>query len=142
MKVFNIVFISVLSVIFIVAIAFFAIGYFKPKPAGIAVRALPDSNVYLDGKLIGRTPIDTAAGPGSAILKIIPDEGMVPFEAKINLVSGVKTIVKREFGNAESSSSGEIVSFEKVMDEEFSGYIDVKEVKIVDKLIIPKIIKR
>ncbi|MBI2671591.1 diphthine--ammonia ligase [Candidatus Woesearchaeota archaeon] len=33
----------------------------------------------------------------------------------------------------------EIVSFEKVMDEKFSGYIDVKEVKVIDKFLMPKI---
>ena len=113
MKVFKIVLVSVLSVVIIVALAFFLIGYYKPKPAGIAVRTTPESNVYIDNKLIGKTPLDTAVEPGNVIVKIVPDTGIPPFEVKINFISGVKTIVKREFGSSEASSSGEIVSFEK-----------------------------
>jgi len=113
MKVFKIVLVSVLSVVIIVALAFFLIGYYKPKPAGLAVRSTPDSNVYINNKLVGRTPIDTTLDPGNITLKIIPDGGLIPYESKINLVSGVKTVVKREFADTEPGSSGEIVSFEK-----------------------------
>lgn len=125
MKVFKIVIVSVLSVILIAGLAFFLIGYFKPKPAGIAVRSTPDSYVYIDDKLIGKTPIDTTIGAGSVTLKIVPDGNRTPYEAKINLISGVKTIVKREFGEAESSSSGEIVSFEKESGSVSAGIVVV-----------------
>lgn len=113
MQTFKIVLISIVSIVLVAGAAFFAIGYYKPKPAGIAVRAIPDSNVYIDGKLIGRTPVDTVMAPGSITLKIVPDAGTAPFETRINLISGVKTIIKREFGSSEEASSGEVVSFEK-----------------------------
>ena len=117
MRTFKIVLFSVMAVIAIIGLAFFIIGYYKPKPAGLSVRSAPDSNVYIDNKLIGRTPIDTTMNPGEFTLKIVPNEDLVSYEAKINLVSGIKTIVKREFGQTEASSSGEIVSFEKEQGE-------------------------
>lgn len=121
MKVFKIISITVIVLVVAIGVTFFLIGYLKPKPAGIAVRSIPEAAVYIDGKFVGKTPVDTTLEPESISLKVVPEVGVGQYDAKINLVSGVKTIVKREFGETEASSSGEIVSFEKETEENSTG---------------------
>jgi hypothetical protein len=53
------------------------------------------------------------------VVRLVPEEpSLAPFETKVNLVSGIKTIIKRDFGQTSEDSAGTIVSFEKSFDEE------------------------
>jgi len=121
----------------VVLLIFYLVGYFKPKSAGILIETEPVSTVYFDGVQVGRTPFDTTRAQGEMTVKLIPDsfdKPLVPFESKINLVSGVKTIIRRNFGESNESSSGTIISFEKVGGEEVGisviSYPDAAQVKI------------
>ena len=103
--------------IIIVGAALFLLGFFKPGSAGLLVESVPAATVFIDGEQVGRTPYEATRKPGEIVIKLIPqslDEALVPFETKVTLTSGIKTVIKREFGDSEETSSGEILSFEKI----------------------------
>lgn len=112
----RIILITLASTILISGTALFAIAYFKPRPGGLSVQAQPVAAVYINGTFSGRTPLDTTSASGDITLKLVPldsSKSYTPFEAKISLVSGVKTIVRRQFAETDQASSGDIISFEK-----------------------------
>lgn len=97
--------------------AFFSIGYFKPKTAGLIINTDPPSLVFVNGVELGRTPVDNEKlEPGESIVKLIPESfeiPLIPYETKIELVPGVQTAIKWRFGETSEYSGGEIISFEK-----------------------------
>lgn len=102
----------------LIGIVFYSIRYLKPKPAGLKINTTPVSSVYINGVFMGKTPY-TGTNPVSQIgLKLIPDNStdktLFPYETKINLVSGIQTVVDREFGGSEELSSGDVISFDKI----------------------------
>jgi hypothetical protein len=107
----------------IILVVFFAVSYFRPQKAGLLIETEPSSMVYINGEQVGRTRYETTRKPGEIVVKLIPestDKPLAPFETKIDLVSGVKTIIQRNFGESEEESSGVIVSFEKTTAKEVS----------------------
>jgi uncharacterized protein YgiM (DUF1202 family) len=100
------------------AAAFFSIGYFKPKTAGVIISTNPASIVFVNGEELGRTPVDNKKlEPGEAIIKLIPESfetPLTPYETKINLTAGIQTAIKWDFGETTEKSGGEVVSYEKV----------------------------
>ena len=98
-------------------VIFFLVGYFKPKGAGILIETNPSSTVFIDGIQVGVTPYEDIHKPGEVVLKLVPDsfdKPLAPYEAKVNLVSGVQTVVRRDFGEMPDGAAGETASFEKV----------------------------
>lgn len=107
----------------IVGFVYFVAGYFKPKGAGVFIKTEPASSVYIDDELLGRTPYRVTRKAGEVVIKLVPDSfetPLVPYETKIALVSGVETVIDWEFGSSDETSSGQIVSFEKIGDAEVS----------------------
>ncbi|MFI5240956.1 MAG: PEGA domain-containing protein [Microgenomates group bacterium] len=117
MKAAKIIAISIISIVLLIGIALFFIGYFKPKPGGILVSTSPASSVYINGEMVGKTPYEGTYKAGETVIKLVPDSSAdktyLPFETKVSLVSGVKTVIRREFSENEDMSSGDIISFEK-----------------------------
>ena len=102
---------------FLVGLTLFLVGYIKPKSAGIFIETNPVSTVIIDGQQVGKTPYDATRKPGEVTVKLVPlitDRPLSPFETKTTLSSGIKTMIKRDFGDSEENSAGEIVSFEKI----------------------------
>lgn len=96
---------------------------FKPKTAGIFVETSPASSVFIDGEQVGRSPYDGTRKASEIVVKLVPEtlgKPLSPYEVKVTLTPGVKTVIKREFGETEEASSGEIVSFEKLGGSEAS----------------------
>lgn len=85
--------------------------------AGIKVLSTPITSIFLNDKLIGKTPYDDKYGSGEYILKLIP-EGIssqaVSWQGKITLNPGVLTYVNRDLGTSELTSAGEILTLEKI----------------------------
>ncbi|KKQ85566.1 MAG: PEGA domain protein [Candidatus Woesebacteria bacterium GW2011_GWB1_38_8] len=105
------------GLILIIGLIFFAIGFLRPKVAGVYIETNPPSTVFIDGFQVGRTPYDETIKPKEVIIKLIPESFQIPlapYEAKVNLLAGVKTVIKRDFGEAEEDSAGDIISFEKI----------------------------
>lgn len=117
---------SMVSLIFLVAAVLFLIGYFKPKPGGIFIDSLPVSKVYVNGEFVGKTPYNGVYRAEEVTIKLIPEseEELLPFETKLNLVSGIQIVVRREFGKTEEDSSGDIISFDRV-DPKESGVVTI-----------------
>lgn len=101
----------------------FLIGFFRPKGAGLLIETTPQSLVYLDGVEVGTTPYEVTRQPGEVSLKLQPEsaQSTLPgFETKLNLVSGIQTVLRREFAATQAEGSGEIISFEKIGGKEAS----------------------
>jgi Bacterial SH3 domain/PEGA domain len=92
---------------------------FKPRVAGISIDTSPSSLVYINGKEVGKTPYNTTREPGEILIKLIPEsfeQPLLPYETKVDLIDGVKTVVHYSFARELSQSSAYIVSFEKSVD--------------------------
>lgn len=112
-----------LSILFLVGAIFFTLGFFKPKPAGIVVNTNPSSSVYINGSFVGKSPYKGVYKAGEVVVKLVPDttdKNYISFETKINLVSGIETLIRREFAVSEEESSGDISSFDKLSSNETS----------------------
>ena len=103
--------------------SFLAWSLLKPKTAGIYIETSPASSVFIDGEQVGRTVYDATRKASEIVVKLVPetmDKPLSPYEVKVTLTPGVKTVIKREFGDSEETSAGEIVSFEKLGGSEAS----------------------
>lgn len=111
----------------LLVLLFWAVDFFKPKAAGIYIESNPLSTVFINGKEVGRTPYKEVREPGEIIVRLIPDSfqtPLFPYETKLNLVAGVQTVLRRDFGDLEETSAGEILSFEKA-DKNETGIVVV-----------------
>jgi len=85
--------------------------------SGLKVLSTPTASIFLDDKLIGKTPYDDKYASGEYILKLVP-EGIsaqtVSWQGKITLNPQVLTYVNRELGTSELTSAGETLTLEKI----------------------------
>ena len=100
---------------FAIAAAFFLIGYVRPKPGGLLIDTVPKSNVYVNDSFVGKTQYKGTFPAGEATVRLVPESeaGLIPFETKVTLTSGVQTVIRRGFEATEEESSGDVLSFEK-----------------------------
>lgn len=114
----------ILVPLFLVVIVLAGFVYYKNyslAKGALQVTSKPESNVYLDGKLIGKTPFCRCEGSdmlsvGEYTLRLIPvDSGFTPFEEKIKIGKSVLTVVDRTFESG-ASSEGSIISLNPLDD--------------------------
>src|SRR5258706_9759032 len=81
----------------------------------LQITAVPVSNVYLNGKLLGKTPLCKCEGKdmipsGTYVIKLVPLAGdnLVPYEDTITITKGILTVVDRTFGVGEASTGSVI----------------------------------
>lgn len=86
--------------------------------AGLKITATPQASVYLDDKLIGKTPYDGRHPAGNYVLKLTADEGGTSWQDKIVLTASTLTYVKKELGTSELTTAGEAVYLEKIGQDE------------------------
>jgi len=114
-------FILVLLAIGLLVVGVFLIlNYFKPRPAGIFIETSPASTVFINGEDMGKTPFRETRSVGEIVLKLVPESfqtPLTPYEVKVNLSSGVETVVRWNFGESQETSSGELISFEKTTED-------------------------
>lgn len=118
------------------------IGFFKPQDAGILIESDPQAVIYIDNKEVGATPYEVNRKPGEILVRIKPvsPQGLIldDYETKINLISGIRTIIKRSFKENDDYSSGATVSFERTgMNESYVTVVSIPdnaEVTIDDKV--------
>jgi hypothetical protein len=94
----------------------FLIGFFNPQNAAFSINSNPRSTVYINGTRVGFTPYEGTRKAAEVTVRLIPQAGaspLAPYETKITLASGIKTVIRRDFGDTDETSSGEVVSFEK-----------------------------
>lgn len=97
---------------------FFTIAFFLSQNNGkgaLQVTSTPKSKVYLNGKLIGTTPLcqcegDAMLAVGDYNIKIDPENNdFAPFEEKVTISKSILTVVDRTFGKG-VTSEGSIIS--------------------------------
>lgn len=101
----------------VVGIIFFLLGYLKPTVGGIYIESVPSSSVFINSERVGKTPYKDTLEPGEVVVKLVSDSfeaPLAPYETKVTLVSGVETVIRRDFGETQEVSGGEIISFEKI----------------------------
>ncbi|MEX2007286.1 MAG: PEGA domain-containing protein, partial [Candidatus Levyibacteriota bacterium] len=102
----------------------------KTGKGALQVTSIPDSNVYLDGKLVGKTPLckcETAdmIPVGDHVVKLIPSSGdFLPFEGKVTIYKSVLTVLDRTFGNG-ASSAGSIITLTPIADKDIAQFFAV-----------------
>lgn len=88
----------------------------KPAKAGLQIEADPQAAVFIDGEQVGTTPYELVSKPGEVAVRLVPiatDRSLAPWGTKVTLTQGIKTVIRRDFGETEDASAGEILSFEK-----------------------------
>lgn len=116
--------IVLLIIFFLGGIGLAVFNFLVPKSGGLLIESSPASAVYINGEDVGRTPFTTLRKPGEITLRLVPEsfgQPLAPFEEKINLVSGVETVVRQYFGSSDKYTEGEILSFEKLPSSKSSG---------------------
>lgn len=115
MKIVKIVAIVLVSLISVVTATLFLIGYFKEKPGGVYIDTNPISDVYINDNFVGKTPYKNSHEAGQVTIKLVPSSAnLVAYETRLILVPGIETIIRREFGESEGLSSGDVISFDKI----------------------------
>lgn len=108
----------------IIALLIFAFVFFvfkKEAKGALQVTSKPKSNVYLNGKIIGQTPLckcdaSDMLEEGEYTIRLVPLEGsQKDFEEKIKISKSVLTVVDRTFGSG-ASSEGSIISLNPLED--------------------------
>ncbi len=103
-----------LAPLVLACIAFGVFFYFFNKNDGkgaLQVTANPKSNVYLNGKLIGSTPLCKCEGKemiqiGDYTLRLEPeDTSFASFEEKIHVAKSILTVIDRTFGKGALSDA-------------------------------------
>lgn len=100
--------------------------FFISKNSGkgaIQVTSTPRSDVFLNGKLIGQTPLCKCEGKdmistGEYTVRLVPhDSNFSPFEEKIQIVRSILTVVDRTFGKG-AESEGSIITLSPLSDSQ------------------------
>lgn len=102
------------AILAIIGAIYFLIAHAKPKAAGIYTTSDPQATVYINGQQVGKTPYDATRKPGEIVVKLIPistGKPLVSFETKVTLNPEIQTVIRREFGESEDASAGEVISF-------------------------------
>ena len=117
MKKLKVVLIIFLLIFLLAGIGLAVFNFYVPKSSALLIETSPASTVYIDGEEVGRTPYTSIRKPKEILLRLVPDtfgRPLAPFEGKVNLNSGVETVVRRYFGTSDIYTEGEILSFEKL----------------------------
>lgn len=111
-------------VVIILGIAIGAYKFFSSKIAnigGLKVVSKPTASIFLNDKLIGKTPYEDKHEKGEYILKLVPEDASTQaasWQNKINISTSLLTYVNRDLGPSELTSSGEIIFLEKISEKE------------------------
>jgi len=101
----------------------------KPGPGALQISSTPKATVFIDGTQVGITPFfDDKIIAGEHTVKLVPEidkDELVSWEAKVQVTANILTVINRELASDESSSSGEIMSLEKI------GKRDVSSLAVV-----------
>lgn len=88
----------------------------------LQVTSVPESQVFLDDKLVGKTPLCLCELPqllkiGDYNIKLVPTKtGFKSFGQKITLYKGVLTVVDRTFDKDSSTSTGSVITLTEIDD--------------------------
>ncbi|MBI4059057.1 PEGA domain-containing protein [Candidatus Microgenomates bacterium] len=108
--------IGVILVLILSLAGFVFIRGTKETQAKLVIETTPQATVFLNGEQVGTTPFTVEREVDEVTIKLIPfaqNSALVPYETKVALVGGMETVVRRNFGESDDVSSGEVLFFEK-----------------------------
>lgn len=88
---------------------------------GIRVDSTPKASVFLNDKLLGKTPLEDKRPSGNYVVKLLPDDSSTAstsWQGNITINPAVLTYMNRQLGVSELTSSGEILTLEKISGNE------------------------
>jgi len=110
-----------LLILVILFIGFVLVRFFifdKQNEYGrLKIVASPETSVFINSAMIGKTPFDDKYKVGEYILKLIPDgtsTETASWNGKIKVYKNALTYVNRELGSSDISSAGEIFTTAKM----------------------------
>lgn len=118
-----------LTPLLILTILFLLIVLVINKDSGkgaLQVTSFPESQVFLEGKFVGKTPLCLCELPQlieskEYNIKLVPTKnGLKSYEQKIIIYSGVLTVVDRTFEEDAAGSSGSLITLSPIDDEKSS----------------------
>ncbi len=104
--------------IIFIAISFYLVS--KPRSSGLYIQTDIPAKVIINSDEVGMTPFhNKSLDPGEYGIKLVPlQRDTPPFETKVFLSKGIETVLRREFGKSEDISSTELITFEKILDNQ------------------------
>lgn len=92
----------------------------KQKKAALQITSNPKTTVFLDDERLGSTPFfNDKIKAGEYKIKLVPenDAGDLSWEGRVKLVGGVLTVISRDLGDGQETSSGYVLSLEPRADK-------------------------
>lgn len=83
----------------------------KPT-AGLKIDTTPPALVFVNNVQVGRTPLDQMFPPGDVSVKIVPESTtttLSTYQTNVTLTNKVYTVIRHNFNESDSLSSGEII---------------------------------
>jgi serine/threonine-protein kinase len=77
-----------------------AIAAATPGPATLAVRSVPATQVFFEGRLLGPTPLETRLDPGAGMLRLRNQELGIDYRVGLQLSADARSEVNKVFGRA------------------------------------------
>lgn len=127
-------------------LAFILIFNRESGKGALQVTSSPQSQVYLDNKLVGKTPLCLCDLPqllkvGDYDIKLVPvQNGFNVTSQKININKGVMTVVDRTFDKRPSASSGSLITLYPIEDKNNSEILIISTPSGADVILnsVPK----
>lgn len=114
--------ISLFIILVVLGLGVFAFVTLKARSVSrLNVMSNPGASVFLNEKLVGKTPYLAKQPSGEYTIKLVPEESSTDsstWQGKVTLKAGYETYVKRDLGASEVSSGGEIVSIDKISESD------------------------
>jgi|GEM_PF-4848148 len=121
---------AVLAFLLVSIIGIFLYNGVYQRKSALLIESSPVAKVYIDGNEKGMTPLELVIDKEEVILHLVAKGiPLPPWGAKIKLTEGVKTIVRRNFGESEGLDSSQIISYRK----NFSGNAEISVVSVPDE---------
>lgn len=89
----------------------------SPSTSAIKVDSNPAANIFINDKLLGKTPLEKKYPSGEYTLKLIPLDSSIQttsWQGKIILNPSLYTYIKKDLGQSENFIGGEILTLEKL----------------------------
>ncbi len=122
MKKYFFVIIPVILILILIFLAFRHINTLSTHKGALQVTSVPQAQVYLNDQYIGRTPISKTdqqdlIPSGNYIIRLVPlDSGFAEYQEKINIATGILTVIDRKFRRG-LLSEGYVISLSPLSDK-------------------------
>lgn len=97
----------------------------KKPPSALQINTTSVANVFIEGKLVGKTPYQVNdLKAGEIAVKLIPEavtDPLVSWEGKVKLNAGVLTLIEQEFASSLAGLSGQVLTLEQTKTKSVAG---------------------